>query len=437
MSNSIAIIVLDTLRYDSFSEHFGWLEGKHFSNAYSTSHWTIPAHASLLTGKYASEVGVHAHSRNFDYEGETLPEKLQKRGYETRLNTANIHIYKWGGWDRGFNETVGPFDLEPSNTDLYQWSDAIIDSESSGKSFYLNAIKDCLRSEAPSVSSLKKGAREFIQYKKGRGGARSLLKRVEAESYGENEFLLLNLMETHTPYYPPSAYRNTWRPIDVVIGDGFADTVDNPAEVRTAYDNASAYLSDIYKQIHKRLLENFDYVFVLSDHGEMLGEDGMWNHGYGLYSELTHIPLVISGKDIEPGECKKPVSILDIHKSVCELANVDNKSRGQDLFEKIQPKDRLVEYHGLLPGHRNQFIERGIEDQYDDLNEPLYGIISDEGNYAYQTHSQGIKQDGTENVESVRKRIERTNQKLDKKDEQTNENLPEGLRQHLEDLGYA
>lgn len=30
----------------------------------------------------------------------------------------------------------------------------------------------------------------------------------------------------------------------------------------------------------------------------MLREDGMWNHGYELYPELVHVPLVISGDGV-------------------------------------------------------------------------------------------------------------------------------------------
>jgi len=47
---SIALVVLDTLRKDSFDEHFDWLEGVRYDNAWSTSHWTHPAHGSLFTG---------------------------------------------------------------------------------------------------------------------------------------------------------------------------------------------------------------------------------------------------------------------------------------------------------------------------------------------------------------------------------------------------
>lgn len=39
---NIAVVVLDTLRKDSFDNNFEWLNGQKYGNAWSTSHGTIP-----------------------------------------------------------------------------------------------------------------------------------------------------------------------------------------------------------------------------------------------------------------------------------------------------------------------------------------------------------------------------------------------------------
>lgn len=83
---NIALVVLDTLRYDSFEDYFDWLPGTRFDNAWSTSHWTVPVHASLFTGKYASEVGIYAGAQTFDCEEPLLAERLSKAGYMTRAS---------------------------------------------------------------------------------------------------------------------------------------------------------------------------------------------------------------------------------------------------------------------------------------------------------------------------------------------------------------
>ena len=83
MKPNVAVVVLDTLRRDRFREYFDWLPGQFYSRAFSTSHWTVPAHASLFTGKYGSELGVTAKSPSLDCDEITLPEALSAAGYRT------------------------------------------------------------------------------------------------------------------------------------------------------------------------------------------------------------------------------------------------------------------------------------------------------------------------------------------------------------------
>jgi len=52
----------------------------------------------------------------------------------------------------------------------------------------------------------------------------------------------------------------------------------------------------------------------------LLGEyHGMWNHVDGIYPELTHVPLAISGLK---ENCDLTVSILDLYTTILELAEV-------------------------------------------------------------------------------------------------------------------
>lgn len=71
---NVAVVVLDTLRKDAFDRHFEWLPGLQFDNAWSSSHWTVPAHGSMFTGKYPSETGVHAKNVLLDCEQPVLAE---------------------------------------------------------------------------------------------------------------------------------------------------------------------------------------------------------------------------------------------------------------------------------------------------------------------------------------------------------------------------
>lgn len=141
---SVAVVVLDTVRYDLFKRYFEWLPGLRFENACSTSHWTVPAHASLLTGYYASELGVHGKSRSFDCPQSSIAERLNAEGYKTRLWTANMQIHEWDGWDRGFDHVLGPRDIHPLADNSVDWEKFAQQTERMGLSQYAAAINHAL-----------------------------------------------------------------------------------------------------------------------------------------------------------------------------------------------------------------------------------------------------------------------------------------------------
>jgi arylsulfatase len=197
--------------------------------------------------------------------------------------------------------------------------------------------------------------------------------------------------------------------------------------MRQAYENSVQYVSDIYKDIHNLLTDSFDYVFTISDHGELLGEYNLCNHNYGVYPELTHVPLQISGRDIENQTSETPVSILDIHQTIAELANVDVESRGQNLLGEIHPQPRLTEYHGLTKWLKETLQEKDVLEDY--LTTSVYGVISDDGSYSYQA---------PESISEDLPHLDRLKTDLDvHQNRGDTEQISDEVRKQLEELGYA
>ncbi|MFC7081906.1 sulfatase-like hydrolase/transferase [Halorussus caseinilyticus] len=153
---SIAIVVLDTLRYDAFRDAFDWLDGRWFTAAYSTSHRTIPAHASLLTGRYASEVGVHGKSPSLDCDRPVLTERLRDAGYRTRMFTGNPEIYRYDGWERGFDQRVGQASLGLSD-DAFDWASFGYDTDREGPLLYLDALLRVLSGDCATLPRFGRG----------------------------------------------------------------------------------------------------------------------------------------------------------------------------------------------------------------------------------------------------------------------------------------
>jgi arylsulfatase A-like enzyme len=66
-------------------------------------------------------------------------------------------------------------------------------------------------------------------------------------------------------------------------------------------------------------------VMVASDHGEHFGEHGIFGHNRSLYTQETHVPLVISvpGEDFGgPLRIATPVSLRELASTVLDLARV-------------------------------------------------------------------------------------------------------------------
>lgn len=439
---SIALVVLDTLRKDSFDAEFGWLPGKRFENAYSTGSWTVPAHASLFAGKYPSELGVHSKNRYLNCPEETLAEVLSQSGYITVSYSCNPYVSHAFDFDRGFDEFDGSWRLQHLDPDLFNWKGFISDTRDEGPSRYLRALWKCLTNDCKTLASLRHGVRlKMRSMNKSAGqvqddGAQSALKFLKQREFGTDEFLFVNLMEAHAPYVPPQEYRT----VELDERPGLIQTVSdgsfqNPDRIRRAYEDCVKYLSDIYQDIFAELSQDFDYVITIGDHGEMFGERGVWAHTHGVYPELTHVPLSIYGDGFE-GTYNQSVSIIDIHRTILQIADVKAKSRGRDLLNSSEPVDRLTECMGLTRDDADQLSRTGISEQKIQKYDTEYrGILSNEGDYGYET-VRGFTQ---KTEDSLEKRLSKLTKSMEIRqvNEKAENELPSRVSDQLEDLGYA
>ncbi len=433
MSSNVALVVLDSLRHDVW-DSLDWVPGLRFSRAYAPSHWTIPTHASVFTGRYPSEIGVHGKSASLDCPKPVLAEQLASADYRTRFYSANTTVTFWDGWGRGFDKVVPFAQLDPLDEGLVDWSEFARRNPDGGMSQKAKAVLKCIRSDCSTVAAFRQGLCYFRR-SRADGGTKSVIRRVNNTDFDTRfEFLVLNLMETHTPYHTP----DDDGPVNVTIGDAFADNVTNPERVRGGYRRSVEYLAETYRELFDILEANFDYIITVGDHGEMLGEHEMWNHGYGLYPELVRVPLVLSGTDIPDGENTTLVSLLDLHKTIGDLAGVELDSRGRNLLSCLDDRPLLTEYHGFLPWHRDQFERKGVpEGVYDEHDSRLHGVVLPEG-YAYETHANGLQTEDGVDLDRARTEIEKIRETIDERETGTAEpEIDEKTKQHLRELGYA
>jgi len=435
---NIAVVVLDTLRKDTFDEYFNWIPGERFEQTWSTSHWTAPAHGSLFTGQYPSEAGVFARSKSLDYDNPVLAERLGNAGYTTRAFSANAIITREYGFGRGFQEFEGPWPNIPFNRDIIDFNS--IARQNDGMEQFYESVKAAVFGDAETIPSIKYGFRKkFAQPEPVDDGASEALELIETTKFGEGEFFFCNLMEVHAAYDPPQEYETV--DLQDQAGNGLLQALRDDQlsadDIRTAYDDCARYLSDVYRRIFAALEEDFDYVITLSDHGELFGEHGYWRHMYGLFPELTHVPLVVSGTG-ESAVHEEVTSLLDVHQTVLDIAGIDAESRGQSLLEDVSSGEYLIEYHGIaLEKIRQSIREQFGQDTVDRYDTLLRGVALPEDYYGYETLEE-FEEVGSAFADDPRERFETLSDSIQTPQEQIErEETDQQIVERLRDLGYA
>ncbi|RRQ25008.1 DUF229 domain-containing protein [Rhodococcus sp. Eu-32] len=107
-------------------------------------------------------------------------------------------------------------------------------------------------------------------------------------------------------------------------------------------------------------------VLYVSDHGELLGTDGLWFKG--TMGEMSvRIPMVLSGPGIPTGVCSTPASLVDVFPTVIDVLDLpandaDSTLPGRSLRELATARERVdravfSEYHSAN-SHSGLFMIR-------------------------------------------------------------------------------
>ena len=79
-----------------------------------------------------------------------------------------------------------------------------------------------------------------------------------------------------------------------------------------SYDNCVAYLDNELSRLLTFLSSQREWsntvVLITADHGEAFGEHGAYGHGWNLYREVLHVPLVVLGPGVPAGVRVEPLA---------------------------------------------------------------------------------------------------------------------------------
>ena len=142
---NVLLISIDTLRADHVScygykklttPHIDRLarQGHRFSNAYTTMPTTLPAHASLLSSLYPSQLSSRRNGEKVPAGATTLPEILQSAGYATAAFVSASVMDARYGLNQGF-QTYDDANIRPAGKTLVKATKWL--KKHSGEPFFL------------------------------------------------------------------------------------------------------------------------------------------------------------------------------------------------------------------------------------------------------------------------------------------------------------
>jgi arylsulfatase A-like enzyme len=325
-SPNVLLLVLDTVRAWQLSL-YGYgrpttpnldrraARGVVFERAYSESPWTLPAHGAMFTGHSPTELSTGWFAP-LDQRYPTVAEVMRTAGYATGGFVANRrYANRASGLDRGFihyaDEAFSPIAIFASSRLIARWLRRL---EIQNGDDYL------VRKPADDVN------REFFGWIDGQ------------QMKNQRFFAFLNYFDAHTPYRAPSPWREQFatqrtevelqspnKLVQAYGASGFPDSILRQLVDR--YDASIGYLDHqlelLLDGLESRGLLSNTVVLVTSDHGELLGEYRLLDHGNSLYPPLLQVPLVV----LDPGSSggirvSQPISIRSLAASIAEIGAV-------------------------------------------------------------------------------------------------------------------
>lgn len=309
---------------------FAARRGVVYTRATAPETWTLPSHASLFTGLYGPSHGANASWRWLDEHHLTLAEQLSAHGWRTFVFSANPYLSPVSNLLQGF-ETVelswGP-----------RWG-ARTRAATAAKRVPNDASTEVSPSWPAAEPNIAWGKSPFKE-------AAPVAHQALVEWIGADRspwFAVLNLMEAHSPRLPSRSARrrvmdretyerglvtdvSLFRMLRAIVGD-HRYTEAELAAIRANYDAALTELDDatgdLLDDLATRGILDDTLVIVTSDHGENLGDHGLWEHRYSVHQTLLHVPLVVSfPRRLPAGRVDRPVSTVDLYGTVLELCGL-------------------------------------------------------------------------------------------------------------------
>ena len=336
-------------------------EGAALRRAYCQSLVCGPSRASMLTGRYPRTTGCRQNGQSINPSERLVPRILADHGYTCGL-AGKLHLAACseGRVERRIDDGYHVFDW--SHHPPPDWGDA-------------NAYTKWLREQGKSWEDLYSGpgdgwVKEGVppEYHQTTWCAEKTIEFIRGQKDRGPWLFSFNCFDPHHPFDPPAEYLKRYDPADMPLpkrreGELESKTSYQRLDARHAHNDPEEYdLTEMTDDDRRRITAAYyamceliddqlgrilaaleetgqaedTLVIFMSDHGEMLGDHGLYLKGPHFYEEAVHVPVIMRW----PGRIKSGlgvdglVELVDLAPTLIEGAgvNVPEGVQGRSLW---------------------------------------------------------------------------------------------------------